>query len=193
MELALSDLRFDAAADAVYHFAWDRFCDWYLELIKGDMDAETRAVAGWTFDTILRMLHPIMPFVTEELWSLTGTRAAPLIVSEWPRVDARSLDVDSAREVSDLIDLVREVRGARASLGIAPGAKMALHGDAAERWRPLAAALERVARIDVLSTEPVTGAAARLVVGGDGYALPLDGVIDLDAERARLTKAIAAA
>lgn len=193
MELALADLRFDAAADAVYHFAWDRFCDWYLELIKGEVDAETKAVAGWTFDTILRMLHPIMPFVTEELWALTGDRDSPLIVSEWPRVDARSMDADAAREVSDLIELVREVRGARASLGIPPGAKMALHGAAAERWRPLAGALERVARISDLSTQPVDGAAAQLVVGGDSYALPLEGVIDLDAERARLTKAVEAA
>ncbi len=192
-ELALADLRFDAAADAVYHFAWDRFCDWYLELIKGEVDAETKEVAGWTFDCILKMLHPIMPFVTEELWALTGTRAAPLIVSDWPRVDARAIDADAQREVSDLIELVREVRGARASLGIPPGAKMALHGSRADRWRPLAGALERVARIDALSTEAVAGPAAQLVVGGDSYALPLAGVIDLDAERARLTKAVEAA
>ena len=190
MELALADLRFDAAADAVYHFAWDRFCDWYLELIKGEVDAETRAVAGWTFDCILKMLHPIMPFVTEELWALTADRAAPLIVSDWPQVDARSMDAESAREVSDLIDLVREVRGARASLGIPPGIKMALHGSSAERWRPLAGALERVARIAALSNEPVSGSAAQLVVGGDSYSLPLEGVIDLDAERARLAKAV---
>ncbi len=193
MELALADLRFDAAADAVYHFAWDRFCDWYLELIKGEVDAETRAVAGWTFDTILKILHPIMPFVTEELWALTGDRPAPLIVSDWPRVDARSMDAEAAREMSALIELVREVRGARASLGIPPGAKMALHGAGAERWRAHASALERVARIDRLSTKPVEGAAAQLVVGGEGYALPLAGVIDIDAERARLTKAIDAA
>ena len=193
MELALADLRFDAAADAVYHFAWDRFCDWYLELIKGEVDGETKTVAGWTFDTILKMLHPIMPFVTEELWALTGVRAEPLIVSEWPRVDARSMDVQAAREMSALIDLVREVRGARASLGVPPGAKMALHGAQVARWRDHAAALDRVARIDRLLTDPVEGAAAQLLVGGASYALPLAGVIDIDAERARLTKAIESA
>ncbi|HMO68392.1 MAG TPA: class I tRNA ligase family protein, partial [Novosphingobium sp.] len=80
LDKALADLRFDAAANAIYHFVWDTFCDWYLELIKGGIDAETKAVAGWVLDQILVMLHPFMPFVTEELWSKLGERAAyPLI------------------------------------------------------------------------------------------------------------------
>jgi valyl-tRNA synthetase len=71
----MADLRFDAAANAIYHFV-DTFCDWYIELIKGSFDDETKAVAGWVLDQILVMLHPFMPFVTEELWNKTGMRAA---------------------------------------------------------------------------------------------------------------------
>ncbi|MEC9016830.1 MAG: valine--tRNA ligase, partial [Pseudomonadota bacterium] len=85
IDLAMADLRFDAAANAIYHFVWDQFCDWYIELTKGAMDDETRAVAGWAFDQILVMLHPFMPFITEELWSLTGARANELIVAQWPQ------------------------------------------------------------------------------------------------------------
>ncbi|MDE2042193.1 MAG: valine--tRNA ligase, partial [Alphaproteobacteria bacterium] len=84
---ALAELRFDAAANAIYHFVWDRFCDWYLELIKGQIDDETKAVAGWALDQILVMLHPFMPFITEELWHALGTRENDLILSEWPLSD----------------------------------------------------------------------------------------------------------
>ena len=76
LDQAMADLRFDAAANAIYHFVWDTFCDWYIELIKGSFDAETRAVAGWVLDQILVMLHPFMPFVTEELWHALGARLA---------------------------------------------------------------------------------------------------------------------
>ena len=97
---AFDDLRFDGAADAVYHFVWDRFCDWYLELIKpvssagerGQIDEETRTVAGWVLDQILVMLHPFMPFITEELWHAMGDRSYDIIVAKWP--DPRA-DVDA--------------------------------------------------------------------------------------------------
>ncbi len=74
LDQAMADLRFDAAANTIYHFVWDTFCDWYIELIKGAFDDETKAVAGWVLDQILVMLHPFMPFVTEELWSKLGER-----------------------------------------------------------------------------------------------------------------------
>ena len=201
MELALAELRFDAAADAVYHFAWDRFCDWYVELIKGEVDAETKAVAGWTFDTILRMLHPIMPFVTEELWALTGDRAAPLIVSDWPRVDARSMDAGAAREINWLIRLVQEIRSSRAAMNVPGGAwvGMSIYGANQETKLRIAnntGALQKLARVHqfalIDNPVPVSGS-VQLVVDGTTYSLSLKGVIDLDAERARLTKAVEAA
>ena len=94
LDQAMADLRFDAAANTIYHFVWDQFCDWYIELIKGNFDAETKAVAGWVLDQILVMLHPFMPFVTEELWSKLGDRADyPLITAKWPEPGA-SVDAE---------------------------------------------------------------------------------------------------
>ena len=93
LDLALVDLRFDEAANGLYQFVWSRFCDWYLELIKGDVDAETKAVAGWVLDQILVMLHPFMPFVTEELWHALGERPYDLILAKWPMADARARSI----------------------------------------------------------------------------------------------------
>ncbi len=209
VDAALTDLRFDGAANAIYQFGWSQFCDWYLELIKpvlGQMDApatgpeadETRAVAGWVLDQILVLLHPFMPFITEELWSKMGDREYELIVAKWPVADASVVDVDASKEVDWLIKLVTEVRGARNELAIAPGVRMAMHirdGSSATlaRLDHQAAALARLARVDVCVGEAPTGGAAQIVVDEATFVLPLEGVIDLDAERARLTKGIAAA
>ncbi|MFN5902393.1 MAG: class I tRNA ligase family protein, partial [Novosphingobium sp.] len=88
LDKAMADLRFDAAANAIYHFVWDQFCDWYIELIKGNFDAETKAVAGWVLDQILVMLHPFMPFVTEELWSSTQPATALVSASKLPLISS---------------------------------------------------------------------------------------------------------
>lgn len=95
LDKAMADLRFDAAANAIYHFVWDTFCDWYLELIKGQVDEETRAVAGWALDQILVMLHPFMPFITEELWHELAPAGQPrpyeLILARWPAPEAQQM------------------------------------------------------------------------------------------------------
>jgi valyl-tRNA synthetase len=196
VDSALAAFRFDEAANAVYSFAWDRFCDWYLELIKGQIDDETKAVAGWVLDQILVMLHPFMPFVTEELWSQLGDRAHyPLITAKWPEPGA-SVDAEAKAEIAWLIALVSEVRAAKAELGIAPGARLAAHipPALAARAAAMAPALERVARLSSVSTAPAPlGASAQLVVEGETIIIPLDDVIDIAAERARLTKALEAA
>src|SRR5262249_43142341 len=98
LDKAMADLRFDAAANAIYHFVWNQFCDWYIELIKGSFDDETKAVAGWVLDQILVMLHPFMPFVTEELWSKMGARDQDLIVAAWPAPEA-TVDAEAKAEV----------------------------------------------------------------------------------------------
>jgi len=197
VDLALAGYRFDAAANAIYQFVWTRFCDWYLELIKGQIDEETRTVAGWVLDQILVLLHPFMPFVTEELWHAMAPRDTDLIVSAWPAPDARAMDPAAEAEVEWLIRLVGEIRAARTGLNVPPGARLALHvRDAGEetiaRLARNAAALSRLARVDRAEGEP-SGGAAQLVVDEATFVLPLEGVIDLAAERSRLSKGIAAA
>lgn len=203
LDLAFADLRYDEAANTIYQFTWSRFCDWYLELIKGQIDEETKAVAGWVLDQILVMLHPFMPFITEELWHALADPAHPrehdIIVAQWPHADTHVLDTGAAAEIDWLIRLVSEIRTARAELNVPPGAKLALHvRDAssltAERLERQATALGRLARVEGISLDAAPeGGAAQVVVDEATYVLPLEGVIDLAAERARLTKGIEAA
>jgi valyl-tRNA synthetase len=209
MDLALADLRFDAAAEAIYQFVWNRFCDWYLELIKPTLgeDAvtypehavETRAVAGWVLDQILVLLHPFMPFITEELWHAMAPREHDLIVAQWPLVDGEHIDAEAMADIAWRIRLIGEVRTAKNELGIAPGTQLKAYvrdADATTQRRVNGAytALRKLARLQEVSFAPApAGAAIQLVVDEATYVIPLDGIIDLDAERARLTKAIAAA
>ncbi|MGB7409612.1 MAG: valine--tRNA ligase [Sphingopyxis granuli] len=196
MEKAFAAFRFDDAANAIYSFAWDRFCDWYLELIKGSIDEETKAVAGWVLDQILVMLHPFMPFITEELWTGLGDRMNyPLITAKWPKPQAQR-DAQASADIDWLIKLVGELRGAKAELGLPPGARLTAHFPASlrERTDTLAAQLDRLARLDAIRFDPApAGASAQLVVEGETITVPLEGVIDAAAERDRLSKALAAA
>jgi valyl-tRNA synthetase len=197
LDKAFAEFRFDAMADAIYQFSWGTFCDWYLELIKGQIDDETKAVAGWVLDQILVMLHPFMPFVTEELWHALGERNYDLIVAKWPEPKA---DVDAAAvaEINWLISLVTEVRSAKNELGIAPGARLnAYVRDASPetlaRIDRQQAAIARQARLDSISSQAApAGGAVQIVVDEATFIIPLEGVVDLDAERARISKAIEA-
>ncbi|HEX4693413.1 valine--tRNA ligase [Sphingomonas sp.] len=209
VDLALADYRFDEAANAIYQFAWSRFCDWYLELIKPTLteDAqiypqyadETRLIAGWVLDQILVMLHPFMPFVTEELWSKLGTRGNDLIVAKWPVVDATAIDPAAIADIDWRIRLISSVRGAKNELGIAPGTMLTAYvcdasADTQNRINTAYTALRKLARLqDVHNGEPPIGAALQLVIDEATFVIPLEGVIDVAAERARLTKAIEAA
>ncbi|MCB4862012.1 valine--tRNA ligase [Sphingobium sp. PNB] len=198
IDTAMAELRFDAAANAIYHFIWDQFCDWYIELTKGSMDEETRAVAGWAFDQILVMLHPFMPFITEELWNLTGTREGELIVARWPQA-LYAVDGEAQAEIDWLIRLIGAMRTARTELNVPPGAKLGVvvHDASEETRRRIdrqGAALARLGRVESLSFgDSVTGGAAQIVVDEATFILPLEGVIDIAAEKARLAKALAAA
>ncbi|WP_423142036.1 valine--tRNA ligase [Parablastomonas sp. CN1-191] len=197
LDKAMADLRFDAAANAIYHFVWDTFCDWYIELVKGNFDAETRAVAGWVLDQILVMLHPFMPFVTEELWGALGDRKNyPLITAKWPEPGA-AVDPAAKREVEWLIALVTGLRTAKNELGIAPGARLEAYAPGASaEVRGIAArnaaAIERLARLSSLTFDPAPAGAAIQIGAGDAtIVVPLEGVIDIAAEKARLEKALA--
>ncbi|CAN5352828.1 valine--tRNA ligase [soil metagenome] len=205
VDLALADYRFDGAANAIYQFVWSRFCDWYLELIKpvfsgeerGSIDDESKKVAGWVLDQILVLLHPFMPFITEELWHAMGPRENDLIVAKWPMADARAIDPAASKEIDWLIRLVGEVRGARTELNVPPGARLTAYvrdagPETTARLAAQGAVIARLARIDIADGE-ASGGALQVVVDEATFVLPLEGVIDLDAERTRLTKAIAAA
>jgi len=196
LDQAMADLRFDAAANTIYHFVWDTFCDWYIELIKGSFDDETRAVAGWVLDQILVMLHPFMPFVTEELWHALGARDNELIVARWPAPQA-AVDADAKAEVEWLIALVSALRTAKNELGIAPGARLEAYlAEPSARTRAVIeanpAAIERLARLSAIHFAPAPAGAAMQIGAGDAtLVLPLEGVIDIAAEKARLEKALA--
>ncbi|HEX8381181.1 MAG TPA: class I tRNA ligase family protein, partial [Allosphingosinicella sp.] len=197
LDLSLAELRFDESANALYHFVWATFCDWYLELIKGQIDEETKAVAAWVLDQILVMLHPFMPFITEELWN-ANERPYPLIVAKWPMPDARALDPEAGPEIDWLIRLVSGIRAARAELNVPPGARLPLHvreggGLTAARLERHEAALRRLARVESVSFGEASGGAAQVVVDEATYIIPLEGAIDIEAERARLSRALQAA
>ncbi len=195
LDKAMADLRFDAAAHAIYQFTWATFCDWYLELIKGQIDDETKAVAGWVLDQILVMLHPFMPFVTEELWHAQGGRPCELIVAKWPEPQA-AVDPAAKAEVDWLVALTSAIRAAKNELGIAPGAKLdAFLADPSPAARTAIArnapAIERLARLPSIRFQPApAGAAMQVTAGDDLIVVPLEGVIDIAAEKARLAKAL---
>ena len=195
---AFDELRYDDMANAIYHFVWDTYCDWYVELVKGAFDEETKSVAAWAFDQILVMLHPLMPFITEELWHAMGKRPYDLIVAKWPVPEAK-IDRDSKAELEWLIGLVSEIRSARTELSVPPSVKLHLFaGEASDkaggRLDRQFATISRLARLESIQLSAFSGSgAAQVVVDGATYALPLEGVIDLDAERSRLGKAIEAA
>ena len=197
LDKAFDELRFDDMANAIYHFTWGTFCDWYVELVKGAFDEETKRVAAWAFDQILVMLHPFMPFVTEELWN-ANVRPYELIVAKWPTPEAQS-DPRAKAEIEWLIELVSEIRSARTELNVPPSARLHLFAvdasdDLAARLDRQHGMLSRLARLESIQLSPFGGSgAAQVVVGGVTYALPLEGVIDLEAERGRLSKAISAA
>ncbi len=132
LDAAVAAFRFDQYAETIYAFVWNRFCDWYLELTKpllaegadAGIAAETRAVTGWALDQILVMLHPVMPFLTEELWHKLGAREHDLIVAVWPVTDAALVDHAATADIDWLIGLITEVRSARNDLDVPPGAKL---------------------------------------------------------------------
>ena len=195
IDAALASLRFDDAANAIYPGIWAGFGDWYLELIKGAIDDETRAVAGWALDQLLVMLHPFMPFITEALWQARGPRDNALIVSAWPSVGEVG-HADAVAQIDEIIALVGAIRAARAEVAIAPGVKLPLYGSPAAitRLSPVGETLQRMARLDGLSADDAPdGPALRVAVAGDEYVLPIGGTVDVGAERERLVKALAEA
>ncbi|HYI42266.1 MAG TPA: class I tRNA ligase family protein, partial [Sphingomicrobium sp.] len=195
---AFDELRYDDMADTIYHFTWGTFCDWYVELVKGAFDEETKRVAAWAFDQILVMLHPLMPFITEELWSAMGERPYELIVAKWPKPDAQR-DAEAKLQIEWLIKLVSEIRSARVELNVPPGERLVGYIEQADREleERLDAFDDHLIRLAKVSWQPVYGQRGgpvlRVGAGSRELVIPLQGAIDVEAEKARLSKAAAAA
>ncbi|OYX29260.1 MAG: valine--tRNA ligase [Caulobacterales bacterium 32-69-10] len=206
---ALTDCAFDEAASALYRFIWNVFCDWYLELAKpilsGDDEAakaETRATAAWALDQALKLLHPVSPFLTEELWDKTaefGPKRSGLLMEEaWPEPQPGWVDPAAEAEIGWVIDLVSEVRSIRAEMNVPPSARTPLFligAGPATRQRLIRNRdrLCTLARLDsVREAETAPAGAAQFAVGDAVGALSIAEFIDLAAERTRLAKAVAA-
>jgi valyl-tRNA synthetase len=230
---AIEGYRFNDAANAIYRFVWNVYCDWYVELAKpvlmgeeGAAKAETRAMTAWARDEILKLLHPFMPFITEELWAVTAKRDGLLVLAEWPRkassvtaeqiaamalagpgdpliapvmaaLDAGDFSDPAAEaEIGWVVDLVTAIRSVRSEMNIPPATliPLMLSGASAEtkeraqRWNDTVKRLARLADISFADRPPE--GAVQLLVRGEVVALPLKGVIDLSAEKARLDKEI---
>ncbi len=202
----IASYRFNEAAAAAYKFVWNQFCDWYLELLKpvfmGDDEAakaESRAAVAFVLDEIYKLLHPFMPFMTEELWAETAgegaERSSLLCHAAWPDPDFE--DAESAADVNWLIDLVTGIRSVRSEMNVPPAAiapLVVIGADAMTRERLARhdSAIKRLARVGEVSlAESAPKGAAQIVLGEATVCLPLGSLIDLKAEAARLQKEVA--
>jgi valyl-tRNA synthetase len=197
---AFESFRFNDAANALYAFVWGKVCDWYVEFAKplfdGDQADETRATMRWVLDQCFILLHPIMPFITEELWSLTGSRQTMCVHAAWPTYGLDVADAAADREMSWVLNLIETVRSTRMQMRVPVGLKLpmlVLDADAAATaaYDRNASLIERLARLDGL--HPAQGlpkGALSVAVEGATYALPLGDVIDIAAETARLSKTL---
>ncbi len=197
----LNNFRFSDAANAVYQFIWGTFCDWYIELIKpifygenADEIKEIRAVTAWTLDRILVMLHPFMPFITEELWDNLTIRSGKLIHAAWPTDE--TVNGADKNEIDRAIDIISAIRSLRSAMNLPAGAKLhAFVKDAAaetlsvvERQKALICKLARLEELDALGNREVTKDMVQTVSREAAILIPLKGVVDFEAERARLQK-----
>ena len=204
---AIEAYRFNDAAGAAYRFVWNIFCDWYVELTKpvvqgadGPAKDETRATTAFVLDQIAKLLHPFMPFLTEELWAdfaaRAGRGASLLALAPWPDL-AGVGNPRAEAEIGWVVDLVSETRSVRNEMNIPGGAQIPLvlvGVDAETRARATAwdETIRRLARLSAISfADEAPPSSAQMIVRGTIACLPLEGVIDLGAERARLTKEIA--
>ena len=201
---ALEAYRFNDAANAAYQFIWNSFCDWYLELAKpvlqGDdaaTRAEVQAATQWALNHALHILHPFMPFVTEELWQKTEQGRDWLMLDSGPELDSGLIDAAADVEINRLIEMISEIRSVRSEMNVPASAEVPLVvvGANAETTAQLArneALLKRLARLSGMAHDgaPPSGA-VQIVVGEATLALPLAGIIDIAAEKARLEKEIA--
>ncbi len=203
---ALEAYRFNEAALELHHFLWATYCDWYVELAKplllgedASAQSETRATAAWTLAQALHLLHPIAPFVTEELWRQLFQRPSGLLIdAAWPELGSELVDPTAEAELGWLVRLIGAIRAARSELNVPPGARLALHqqgaSPATRDWLDRhGEAIQRLARIGeiVCDDGQIPPQSLVVVIDEATYALPVGDVVDLKAEGARLEREIA--
>ena len=200
---ALETFRFNDAAQALYGFVWGKVCDWYVEfskplLLDGDdaTKAETQATMAWVIDQCLILLHPIMPFITEELWGTLGRRDTMLAHADWPAYGAELVDPAADREMNWVISLIEAVRSARAQMHVPAGAKIpmvvtTLDAAGQTAWDSNETMIKRLTRVESLDkVASFPKGSITVAVEGGSFGLPLADIIDIDAEKARLEKTL---
>ncbi len=203
VDAALETYRFNDAASTLYSFVWNTFCSQYLEFTKPVLDgddaaaaAETKATYAWAFDQCLILLHPIMPFVTEELWS-AKERPKMLVHTDWPTYTAADLvDAQADADLSWTVAMIEAIRSARAQMNVPGGdfvplVVVGMDAAATSAWDQNEALIKRFARIESLTAvDTMPKGTAALAVSGGAFGIPLDGIIDVAAEKARLEKTL---
>jgi valyl-tRNA synthetase len=204
---AIEAYRFNDAANAAYRFVWNIFCDWYLELAKpllqsadGPAKDETRAATAFVLEEIIKLLHPFMPFMTEELWAITATdelpRASLLALAEWSRMEGCE-NPPAEAEIGFIVELISEIRSVRAEMNVPAAAQIPLvlvnaSPEAKSRAKDWDDTIKRLARLSEISFAAETPhQSVQMIVRKTLAALPLQGIVDLEAEKARLAKEIA--
>jgi valyl-tRNA synthetase len=203
VDAALDNYRFNDAANTLYAFVWGKVCDWYVELSKPLLqdDApeadETRQTMGWVLDQCLVLLHPIMPFITEELWETTAARPKMLVHADWPTYATDDLlDADADRELNWVIALIESIRSARQQMHVPAGLKVPMivtEMDAAAQgaWDRNETMIKRLARVETLDkADTFPKGTVSIPASGASFGLPLAGLIDIDEEKARLQKSL---
>ncbi|WP_027238068.1 valine--tRNA ligase [Leisingera caerulea] len=203
VDAALEAFRFNDAANALYAFVWGKVCDWYIELSKplfGSEDeaviAETRQTLGWVLDQCMILLHPIMPFITEELWGNTAKRSNMLVHEDWPAYGAELVNPQADAEMNWVITAIENIRSTRAQMHVPAGAKIPMvvtefSDQARAAWDKNEAMIKKLARITSLEqVESFPKGCASVAAPGASFGLPLADVIDVGAEKARLEKTL---
>ena len=203
VNIAFDQFRFNDAAQALYSFVWGTVCDWYVELSKPLLNSddskiknETRQTMGWVIDHCLILLHPIMPFITEELWETLSKRNEMLVHFDWPEYDSELIDHAADLEMNWVVNLIESIRSARAQLRVPAGLKipmifLEMESEAKQAWENNSEMIQKLARItELTSADEIPKGSIAISAKGASFALPLEGIIDVEEEKKRLSKSL---
>ena len=203
VNIAFDQFRFNDAAQALYSFVWGTVCDWYVELSKPLLNSddskiknETRQTMGWVIDHCLILLHPIMPFITEELWETLSKRKEMLVHCDWPEYDSALIDHVADLEMNWVVNLIESIRSARAQLRVPAGLKipmifLEMDSEAKQAWENNSEMIQKLARItELTSADEIPKGSIAISAKGASFALPLEGIIDVEEEKKRLSKSL---
>ena len=203
VNIAFDQFRFNDAAQALYSFVWGTVCDWYVELSKPLLNSddskiknETRQTMGWVIDHCLILLHPIMPFITEELWETLSKRNEMLVHCDWPEYDSALIDHAADLEMNWVVNLIESIRSARAQLRVPAGLKIPMifvemDSEAKQAWENNSEMIQKLARItELTSADEIPKGSIAISAKGASFALPLEDIIDVEEEKKRLSKSL---